>query len=440
MICSAAERDQHVVVVCIDGFASYLLDDPKAPVPTVRQLAQAGSYAEQGMQVSNPAVTWPNHTSLVTGVRPEKHGVLANGVLVRGGVGVPVMVDPKRDQRDLVRVPTIIDAAHAAGLTTAEINWPCMRGSKSLDDSFSDVPDAVVHMTPRLRTELIAKGILRDDTQASFMASSAVGRDLVWTEAACHVIRARKPNLMFIHLLNCDATHHAVGAQTPAGYTANAYADMCLARIVAAVDSAGIRERTTIMVVADHGFAMTPQAIRPNALLRKEGLLSVTAGKISDARVHVISEGGIGLVYCTDPGEAAADRERVKKLFLGQEGVADLLLPEAFVQHGLPHPREYSQAPDAVLVAKDGYAVSNSVEGETFVVTNVEGKTSLGSHGFLSTLPKMNAVCVLSGHGIRGGAKLTKVENIDVTPTIAHLLGIERFAADGKVLTEALAK
>lgn len=103
----------------------------------------------------------------------------------------------------------------------------------------------------------------------------------------------------------------------------------------------------------------------------------------------------------------------------------------------MPHPREYAQAPDAILVAKDGYAVSGTVEGEAFVAGNVEAKTSLGSHGFVSDLPKMNALCVLSGAGIKEGGKLTDVENIDVAATIAELLGIE-FSCDGEPLEEAL--
>jgi len=381
---NAEVLDRHVVVISVDGLAAYLLDDPKAPLPTIRKLAREGAVVDGGMRVSNPSVTWPNHTTLVTGVRPEKHGVLANGVLVRGGIGVPVFVDPKKGKDDLVRVPTLFDVAHAAGLTTADVNWPCTRSAKSLDDSFPDAPEPVTHMTPRLREELIKLRLLVDGTDKSFTSQSGAGRDHIWTETACHTIRQRKPNLLLLHLLNVDSTHHAEGAQSPPGYTANAYADACVARLLTALDEAGIRDTTTVFIVADHGFTLTPKAICPNVVLRQQGRLTVAAGKIGEAQVHVVPEGGIGLVYFTNPGTAAADRKRVQELFSGKEGVADVLGPERFAEYGLPHPREYAQAPDLVLVAKDGYGVSGSAEGDEFVAVNTAARVSIGSHGFVS--------------------------------------------------------
>lgn len=439
--CAAAPADRHVVIISVDGLAAYLLDDPKAALPTIRKLAREGAVADGGMKVSNPSVTWPNHTTLVTGVRPEKHGVLANGVLVRGAPGVPVVVDPRKDKHELVRVPTLYDVAHAAGLKTADINWPCTRGAKTLDDSIPDVPDEITNTSPRLRGELIAAELLSDATDKSFHALSGAARDHVWTETACHVIRQRKPNLLVLHLLNCDSTQHAEGPQSAPGYTANAYADACVARVLAALDDAGIRERTTVFIVADHGFALTPKALRPNVLLRQAGLLQVAAGgKLSEAQVHVVSEGGIGLVYCTHPGTAPADRQRVKELLSSQEGVAEILEPEQFAEHGLPHPREYSQAPDLVLVAKDGYGVSGSAEGETFVAPSTEARVAAGSHGFLATYPKMNAVCIIAGAGVCPGMRLSSVENIDIAPTAAKLLRLDSFSADGRILTAALSE
>src|SRR5688500_8089548 len=72
-----------VIVISLDGFPASALADPMVPVPTLRRLAAAGAAAA-GMTVVNPAVTWPNHTTMVTGVHPAKHGVLFNGILVRG--------------------------------------------------------------------------------------------------------------------------------------------------------------------------------------------------------------------------------------------------------------------------------------------------------------------------------------------------------------------
>ncbi len=433
-----ASTERHVIVVSLDGLAAYLVDDDKASLPTLRKMAAEGCIVQGGMKVSNPSVTWPNHTTLISGVRPEKHGVLANGVLVRSGPGVPVRVDPKRDRSELVRVPTVVDLAHAAGLRTAEVNWPCTRGSKAYDDSFPDVPDTLLHATPRLRAELVDQKILNDETDKSFSGKSGAARDWVWTEAACHLIRERKPNLLLVHLLNVDSTHHAFGPQTPAGYTANALIDQCLARIVAATEQAGIADKTTFIVVSDHGFIATPKAIRPNSLLRQAGLLKSVDGKITEAQVHVYPEGGTGLVYCTNPGDAGSLCDRVRTLMRDREGVVDVILPDRFAELGLPLPREYEQAPDAILVAEEGYAVSALAEGDDFIASNTEAKTSLGSHGFVSTNPRMNGLCVLWGNRVRTGTILNNIENIDVAPTIADLLHLSTLHGDGKVLQDAL--
>src|SRR5438045_55772 len=81
-------KDRQVIVISIDGFPAYELNDLSLPLPTIRRLAKEGAVAE-GMQTVNPAVTWPNHTSMVTGVTPSKHGLLYNGMPVRPGEGKP---------------------------------------------------------------------------------------------------------------------------------------------------------------------------------------------------------------------------------------------------------------------------------------------------------------------------------------------------------------
>src|SRR6266568_8455279 len=156
-----ASTNHHVVLITIDGRAAYYLSDPQAPMPALRKLAAEGAVAEE-LRVSNPTITWPNHTTLVTGVHPEKHSVLFNGMLVRPGPGQPVRIDGRHDQSELVAVPTLYDQLHLAGFRTAGINWPCTRNSTTLDDNFPDVLEQISHITPRLRDELLAAGILAD--------------------------------------------------------------------------------------------------------------------------------------------------------------------------------------------------------------------------------------------------------------------------------------
>ena len=73
-------------------------------------------------------------------------------------------------------------------------------------------------------------------------------------------------------------------------------------------------------------------------MLRQEGLLKSVDGKVNEARVHVYPEGGVGLVYCTNPGEAKELVARTQLLFRGREGVVDIILPDRFSEFGLPLP------------------------------------------------------------------------------------------------------
>jgi predicted AlkP superfamily pyrophosphatase or phosphodiesterase len=450
--------EPHVLVITIDGFAASLLNNPAAPVPTFRQLAAEGVAATQGMHVVNPAVTWPNHTSIVTGVYPARHGCIANGVIVRGEPGRPARVNADADQKDLVAVPTIFDVLHAAGFSTAAINWPCTRGSKTLDDDFSDAPGSVAAMTPRLADELIAGGILpvRSPTAASapddrdkpltqqelaadaFGRLSAPARDQVWTNALCHVIRARKPRFMLWHFLNSDALHHRYGPGTPAGLTGLALADAHLRDVLTALDDAGIRKDTTIFILADHGFETAQKLVLPNVVLRQGGLVKAGPSGILRANAHIISEGGIALLYLTDPATADADRVKAVELLKDQEGVAEILTPDRYAALGFPDPTKNAQMSDLVLVAKDGYAFSNTAIGDESMAATSPTLGTMGHHGFLSTNPKMNAVFIASGRGIKRGATVDTVRNIDVAPTVAKLLGQEMKDVDGKVLTDVL--
>ncbi|HRH97847.1 MAG TPA: alkaline phosphatase family protein, partial [Prosthecobacter sp.] len=74
--CSKSDsKDHHVILISIDGFPAWMWNDPSLQVPNLRKLAAEGA-STKAMTVSNPSITWINHTTLVTGVTPAKHGVI----------------------------------------------------------------------------------------------------------------------------------------------------------------------------------------------------------------------------------------------------------------------------------------------------------------------------------------------------------------------------
>src|SRR5262245_18114295 len=215
----ASERT--VVLVSIDGFPAWMWADPTLPVPNLRRLAREGASAD-AMTVSNPTFTWINHTTLVTGVPPQKHGVLFNGLLVRQPAPLPPVIEPWRDKADRVRVPTVYDAAHQNGLTTAQVDWVAILNSGTINWEFLEIPKA----GGEIERELIDKGVATPQYIVSFGKGKNIAwRDLIWIDAACHIMRSRKPNLLLFHLLTTDALNHANGPGSQASFTAFAYAD-----------------------------------------------------------------------------------------------------------------------------------------------------------------------------------------------------------------------
>src|SRR5579864_5651154 len=74
---AGADTSGAVVMISVDGLAAFYMDDPRAEMPTIRALANEGAKASL-MKAVAPTVTWPNHTTLVTGVTPARHGVVGN--------------------------------------------------------------------------------------------------------------------------------------------------------------------------------------------------------------------------------------------------------------------------------------------------------------------------------------------------------------------------
>jgi predicted AlkP superfamily pyrophosphatase or phosphodiesterase len=401
-------QERHVVVISLDGYPAYALRDPQTPAPNLRRLIREGTWAPEGMTNINPTVTWPNHTSMVTGVDASRHGVLYNGLPVRSADAVKI--EPWVPKAQLVLAPTVYDLAHTHGMKTAEVDWVAIFEPQTIDYAFSEVPK----LDASIVKEMIAAGAVSAADIENFGKAPITYRDELWTQAAAFILEKHRPNLLLYHELTTDSSQHKYGARSLGAVAALGLVDAHVGQLVEAARAAGILDSTTFLVVSDHGFHTATKIIRPAALLKEKGIKDVV----------VVPEGGTAMLYGTVPPGT----------FSSLASVCKVITPDQFAALGFPPPG--GRMADLVLAAADGYAFAGGATGP--VVVDVPPGTNPGNHGYLSSNPDMRPIFVAWGAGIKAGAKVEGVRTIDVAPTIARLLGLDMKNIDGQVITGAL--
>ena len=139
------------------------------------------------------------------------------------------------------------------------------------------------------------------------------------------------------------------------------------------------------------------------------------------------------MVYVLARNRKDALLPQLRDVFSKAEGIEHVYGTDQLPSIGLPVPATSDQAPDLVLTAMPDYAFSNNAS--TAVVTAAsEG----GTHGYLSNDPRMQAIFIAWGAGIRKGVRLGAITNLDVAPTIAALFGLKMEQVQGRVLQEIL--
>ena len=429
-----------VILISVDGLAAFNLDDPHADIPTIRWMAANGARA-QSMETCFPSVTWPTHTTLVTGVRPGRHGVLANSYYDRAqGKKIPLLPDPLFDKEDLVKVPTIYDIAQRAGLKTSGVNWPASRNAKHLDWQMPDVGDQAIYertSTPSLLSELRQKGI-PFDRQSEWAKSGNVGkapRDWMYTRVAEHILKTHRPNVLVIHYVTVDSFAHTHGGRSPEVRWGANDSDHRIRELMDTVKAAGLADRATFIVTADHGFSDYTKNINANVLLRTKGLITSSPTTTAENKVHFQSEGGAGMFYIKD----TADRDRIIAELVpalkAVEGIEAVIPSAEFASIGHVPPTQDPREPDIFVAAAEGYSFADNLASKE-LITPV-GSTK-GTHGNHPNNRLLDATFVAWGAAIKPGVTLPRIRNVDVAPTMAAILGLKMENVEGRVLSEML--
>src|SRR6476659_741767 len=284
------DPDRIVVLMSVDGLANFYMDDPAAEMPTIRKLAAEGASAA-GMRASDPTVTWPNHTTLVTGVSPARHGVVGNNYYDRAkGEKVTLIWDPVLDKDEIVKVPTIYDLAKSAGMKTVAIKWPATRNARSLDMTCPDVGKEELvrkYTTPALLDECKQAGydIVYGDEGKTVGRTESIAKDEMWTHIFNMLLHNHRPNLALLHVIAVDHTEHTEGPRSEGAYDAVKAADGQVREVWEELQK-DFPGKATLIVVSDHGFSANKKKVIPNEALEKAGLLEMkgkheTSGAVS---------------------------------------------------------------------------------------------------------------------------------------------------------------
>ena len=417
-----ATQRPKVVVISLDAFAAASLHEPELPAPTLHALMQRGAYAAS-MQPINPTVTWPNHTAMVTGVDASLHHVLVNGLIVDQRTTTLPTIDMKAPKSRLVATPTVYDAAHQAGLTTAQVDWVAIEGAPSIDWQFAEHPDPA----GTIEQDLVRQGVITDDQLVHFGVPSQAWRDRIYTRAAVDIIQQHHPDLLLLHLLALDSIEHETGFGNNSGRNTIAFLDDRVKEVVDAVRAAGDFDRTIFIIVSDHGQQSVHQILHPNVLLKQAGLQASSASQPSFS----VPDDGFALVYQQHATKASIDA--LRSLFAGKPGIRSVLTPAEAAKEGWPTPAQSDQAPDLLLYAADGYAFKEGDTGDYVTPTH-----EIGAHGYPNSDPLMQGIFIAAGFGIQPKGEIPAFPNVDIAPTIAQLLHVSLGRVQGKPLTEIL--
>ncbi|MBK7398113.1 MAG: alkaline phosphatase family protein [Myxococcales bacterium] len=272
---------RRVVLVSIDGLKPEYLAEADArglAIPALRRLMKEGTRAD-AMTSVYPTVTYPAHTTLITGVSPKAHGIVNN-----------LPFDPHGKNQDGwywyasdVKVPTVVDVARKNHLPTANVYWPVTVGA-AFDASFPQVWRAQNDEDDKLMRALATPG-LADAVAKQYGSIPAEHRtDVERANAAEWILGHDRPALALVYFTDLDTEQHKTGPFSKGAYAKLELIDKQLGRLLAASETAGTFAQTSWIVVSDHGFAAVHSAVKPSVLLRERGFLTVGGGKVTSFR------------------------------------------------------------------------------------------------------------------------------------------------------------
>jgi len=423
---------RHVIVISLDA-----LSESEWPLisslPRLSEIMKKGSWSHELKSVF-PTHTYTVHTTMVTGVHPDKHGIIQNHPFQPF---VPLHNQEWYWYQRQVKAPTIYDLTRKHGLKSAGLFWP-VTGKSSIH---WNIPEILA-----LEGENQVLKILKNSSMAFMLnLERKIGRKRVSTKqpdfddfvalAAGETIKSKKPHLTLIHLCDLDNAKHTSRVESPEIKASLQRMDRRVGEIMDAVEEAGMTEKTVFILLGDHGQFSIDVNVHLNNLLRDEGLIYEEKGEWK-WRAYLQTTGGNAFLHLKE-GDREAETKALEVLnkAAGQEEYG---IQTIYNRKDLD---DFKSVPDIkyVVEARAGFNIDETLSEET--IENYREKGILyANHGYAPDKEGYKCLFFACGPGIREQNDLGPIEMVDIAPTIAGLLGLPFYDCDGVSLTSALLK
>jgi predicted AlkP superfamily pyrophosphatase or phosphodiesterase len=368
-----------VLLVSIDGFRADYLD--LGITPNLARLTVEGVQAEW-MNPSFPSLTFPNHYSIVTGLRPDRHGIVHNSMqdteLGDFSLGKRDAVSDGRGWDDGLPVWVCVENA---GLPAATLFWP---GTEAAIGG--------VQATRWLPFDAKMPADARVDTVLGWLGEPV----------------ATRPRFATLYFEVLDTAGHNHGPDSPEAHAAIREVDTAIGRLLDGLDARGLASQVNLVVVSDHGMA----TVAPDQYVLIEDLVDPSDAKMVTA--------GQSVGFAPKPGRTRAAEAQL----LGAHEHYDCWrkgeLPERW------HYGNHARVPPIVCQMHEGWDAIRSAWAASRSTT-----ANRGSHGFDPALPSMRAIFLARGPAFREHATVPAFDNVDVYPLLMKLIGLEPAANDG---------
>jgi predicted AlkP superfamily pyrophosphatase or phosphodiesterase len=412
-----------LLMISLDGLRpDYVTEADRhgARVPALRRFLTDGAYAA-GVQGVIPTVTYPSHTTLITGVWPARHGILANTVF-----------DPQRAERawywyaDAIAAPTLWDAAAKAGWKTASVQWPVSVGAR-IDWNVPEFWHTGGAGDASLLRAVSTPGLLAEmeGELGPYPRSLEIDADEQRARFATWLLEKKRPSLLTLHLIALDHTQHETAPFSRDSLAVLERLDALVGALRATAERLA-PGRAWTAVVSDHGFVATEHQLHLGSAFRAAGLLTVERGRVGEWSALPWASGGSAAIMLKD---AADEAIRAKVRALLQQLAAD---PANGIDRVLDADALHARGgfpPASFLVGlKPGWQTGSNLTGA--IVTRGRG----GSHGHLPDLPELRAAFFAVGPGVPAGRALGVIDMRDIAPTLAQRAGLALPSAEGKAL------